>query len=619
MASYKIKSGDTLGKIAARNGMSVSELARLNGIADPNKIRAGQVIQLSAAAAPQSAPSTARQTTLDSLGASGGVRLSSGKTGAIDAQRTPSVDAMTQAILQSGASGLGAANDPRTSALSSPSFAFDLNPPNLPLNAPIAQGTGRYWGPNTDRWGPTSPSAVPAPSPQYAAMLQPAAYRVGQEAPFSVPTRATPIYPATPMRSEMPTAFHERLRTGAAAGDTSPNIQNVSGQSPEDAFRDSWQSPWVAGAPASGPASLQNASMFSDSLPSRSVQTVPIDPRTGNPIQAAAPAPSGLLQQGQAAYDARANAGQVQTPGLVDWGGIGKAISDTAGGVYDHFQGQYNQRQARDALAKSNSNYRQIPGAGNASPAALPSPPPPKVTFYAKDQIAQEDAARLGDIIGRMGGSSSPKPSPPVNPWASMASAGPMGLSPSAPMVPPSPVRVASNAQTYIPGPYSPPKTQDRLPQGIQPNMAYGPAAADPASVAAINGAVPMPRPRPEPPANPFGGAIATGSAGYQTHPTVPLAPTGPQVTDPWASLRYGIPATPRPGLVTSGVAPHPGGVLGFIGSLFGGDPSVPRVPGYNGKTSVTSNELAGANQGFGGNNALMPDSMNNSRWLTSY
>jgi len=178
MASYKIKSGDTLGKIAARNGMTVKELARLNGIADPNKIRAGQVIKLSAITnapppVPRPRPSVPRQAMLDSLGASAGVRLSPGKTGAIDAQRTPSVDAMTQAILQSGASGLGAANDPRTSALSSPSFAFDLNPPNLPLNAPIAQGTGRYWGPNTDRWGPTSPSAVPAPSPQYAAILQP--------------------------------------------------------------------------------------------------------------------------------------------------------------------------------------------------------------------------------------------------------------------------------------------------------------------------------------------------------------------------------------------------------------------------------------------------------------
>lgn len=54
--------------------------------------------------------------------------------------------------------------------------------------------------------------------------------------------------------------------------------------------------------------------------------------------------------------------------------------------------------------------------------------------------------------------------------------------------------------------------------------------------------------------------------------------------------------------------------------------PSIPSLfappsnqPGYNGNTSVYSGELAGANQGFGGVNALMPDSMNNSRWLTGY
>ncbi len=36
--SYTIKSGDTLGKIAARLGTTVQQLAQVNGIADPNKI-----------------------------------------------------------------------------------------------------------------------------------------------------------------------------------------------------------------------------------------------------------------------------------------------------------------------------------------------------------------------------------------------------------------------------------------------------------------------------------------------------------------------------------------------------------------------------------------------------
>lgn len=43
---YKIKSGDTLSAIAKENGTTVSELARLNGISDPNKIYAGATIDL---------------------------------------------------------------------------------------------------------------------------------------------------------------------------------------------------------------------------------------------------------------------------------------------------------------------------------------------------------------------------------------------------------------------------------------------------------------------------------------------------------------------------------------------------------------------------------------------
>ncbi len=44
--TYTIKSGDTLGAIAARNGTTVAALASLNGIADPNKIKAGATIKL---------------------------------------------------------------------------------------------------------------------------------------------------------------------------------------------------------------------------------------------------------------------------------------------------------------------------------------------------------------------------------------------------------------------------------------------------------------------------------------------------------------------------------------------------------------------------------------------
>ncbi|RVT57415.1 LysM peptidoglycan-binding domain-containing protein [Niallia taxi] len=49
--TYKIKAGDTLGKIAAKYGTTVAKLQSLNGIANANKIYAGQTIKLSGTAA----------------------------------------------------------------------------------------------------------------------------------------------------------------------------------------------------------------------------------------------------------------------------------------------------------------------------------------------------------------------------------------------------------------------------------------------------------------------------------------------------------------------------------------------------------------------------------------
>ena len=44
---YTIRSGDTLSEIAQRFGTTVSALASLNGISDPNKIYAGNTIRIS--------------------------------------------------------------------------------------------------------------------------------------------------------------------------------------------------------------------------------------------------------------------------------------------------------------------------------------------------------------------------------------------------------------------------------------------------------------------------------------------------------------------------------------------------------------------------------------------
>ena len=44
--TYRVKSGDTLSKIAAAHGTTWQAIARLNGISDPKKIRVGQVLKL---------------------------------------------------------------------------------------------------------------------------------------------------------------------------------------------------------------------------------------------------------------------------------------------------------------------------------------------------------------------------------------------------------------------------------------------------------------------------------------------------------------------------------------------------------------------------------------------
>jgi murein DD-endopeptidase MepM/ murein hydrolase activator NlpD len=43
---HKVQSGDTLGRIAAQNGVSVAELQKINNITNPNLIRVGQMIRI---------------------------------------------------------------------------------------------------------------------------------------------------------------------------------------------------------------------------------------------------------------------------------------------------------------------------------------------------------------------------------------------------------------------------------------------------------------------------------------------------------------------------------------------------------------------------------------------
>ncbi len=79
MASYTIVRGDTLDRIAQRYGTTYQELARKNGIPDPNRIEAGAVIQVppyDAAPAPSADDDSA-----DSGGWSTGKKVAAGVIG----------------------------------------------------------------------------------------------------------------------------------------------------------------------------------------------------------------------------------------------------------------------------------------------------------------------------------------------------------------------------------------------------------------------------------------------------------------------------------------------------------------------------------------------------------
>lgn len=157
-----------------------------------------------------------------------------------------------------------------------------------------------------------------------------------------------------------------------------------------------------------------------------------------------------------------------------------------------------------------------------------------------------------------------------------------------------------------VPGPNAPAKTQDRLSPGIAANaFAYGNPSVSAPGINAISAALRAPT----------GSAWSKGGwgSGFDF-----LSGDPGQVdwskADQGNTGLYGMPGTsiPQPKWQPRAVmvaAPQPKVIVAA---------AKPKV-GFNGKTSVTGGELAGANKNFGGANALMPDSMNNSRWLTGY
>ena len=56
--TYTVVAGDTLTRIAARTGVSISDLVAFNDLADPDRIEVGQVLRLDAATPPMPSDGT---------------------------------------------------------------------------------------------------------------------------------------------------------------------------------------------------------------------------------------------------------------------------------------------------------------------------------------------------------------------------------------------------------------------------------------------------------------------------------------------------------------------------------------------------------------------------------
>lgn len=146
-------------------------------------------------------------------------------------------------------------------------------------------------------------------------------------------------------------------------------------------------------------------------------------------------------------------------------------------------------------------------------------------------------------------------------------------------------------------------------------NQSTGPAIADTPATNAIAEILV----RGGSPGSAFGGGWGANGFG-RNQPLVwqPAGPSGtPPAGDPWAGIRLsgqtltGTP--PKAGLVTGPRGGTP------IQNLHERLSRPPPQKGFNGKTTVTSNELRPTHSSIFSENAVLPPSMNTERWLTGY
>ena len=67
MSIYTVKAGDTLTRIAYRHGVTVDQIAKVNRITNPDKIKVGQVLEIPKAQTTGSADAETGQTLAEAI------------------------------------------------------------------------------------------------------------------------------------------------------------------------------------------------------------------------------------------------------------------------------------------------------------------------------------------------------------------------------------------------------------------------------------------------------------------------------------------------------------------------------------------------------------------------
>lgn len=213
--TYVVQKGDMLSKIAARNGVSWKEIAELNNIKDPSKIRVGQKLLLPSYAKPTSgsAPSAPKK-------ASAPAAKSSSKA--------PAKAGPGEYIVQSGDSLSKIASHHGTSVKAlreANKLSSDVIRVGQKLTIPGGKSSASApsEAPASTTASEPAKESAPSPAPAQGSSMPPSPAAVTPDpAPASAPAvSAAPATPGTPS-SEVP--FEYTVRTGETLDDVARNF-----------------------------------------------------------------------------------------------------------------------------------------------------------------------------------------------------------------------------------------------------------------------------------------------------------------------------------------------------------------------------------------------------------